>query len=237
MIMILLRTVLPPQITLSKHLGSSNGHFNQVFPADQWFSSTYEPCEEMTFVKNLLDFSENDTTAYRTLLRHPLINVFTDIKWKSLECLYILFLALQILVLVAYSAFICATIFIDCPYDIYVKLQQGLHKINQHVFPNGTIFNATEIINPDLLCEINVISKLLSMFVTVCTLIILLKEMQHAIYDLKEYLKDVFNYFQLIGFMSVIYTVIIAWNPNSPLYQFLYPVAAVRNISLELRIN
>ncbi len=55
-----------------------------------------------------------------------------------------------------------------------------------------------------------------------------MKEVQHALYDLKDYLKDFFNYFHLIGSLSVVYTVIIAWNQQSPLYTLMYPVSAVQ---------
>ncbi len=114
----------------------------------------------MTFLKHLLNFSENDATTYKSLLRHPLVNVFTDIKWKSLEALYVVSLLMQVTVLVAYSAFICSTIFLDCPFHIYVHLQQGLDKINQHVFPSGTSFNATDIIDPGILHIASYILKL-----------------------------------------------------------------------------
>ncbi|CAL8143950.1 unnamed protein product [Orchesella dallaii] len=221
-----LGVILPPQITLSNQLNNSNGtmSMNQVFPAEKWFGQNYEPCEEMAFLKQLLNCSETDATTYRNLLRHPIVNVFTDIKWRSLEKIFYFFLLMQLKVLFAYSLFICVTIFLDCPYDLYLKLQQGLDKIESKLPSHN--FNASDIINPDALCEIGILSKILSVFVTTCTLMVFLKEVQHAVYDLKEYLKDIFNYFQLVGYGSVIYTVIIAWDHNSPLYSYLYPVAA-----------
>lgn len=93
---VIFRAILPPQITLNNQLHASNGNINQVFPAEQWFSEKYQPCEEMTFLKRLLNYSENDSTTYKSLLRHPLVNVFTDLKWKSLEVLYIFFLTMQV---------------------------------------------------------------------------------------------------------------------------------------------
>lgn len=88
-------------------------------------------------------------------------------------------------------------------------------------------FSSEEFIRTDKLCEIGIISKGLSLFVVCCTVMILLKEVQHAMYDMRDYLKDIFNYFQLVGFCSVIFTVVIAWDPNSHLYSLFYPVAAV----------
>ena len=97
--------------------------YSTIVPKESSSSCNFEkepgtgpPRREMDFLNNLLkSSSQRNLETYKNILRHPLVHVFTDLKWSQLKFIYFLYLMVQINILLCYNVFLFLTIYVDCP--------------------------------------------------------------------------------------------------------------------------
>jgi hypothetical protein len=74
---------------------------------------------EMLFLNRLLKMTASKSLAEtRRILQHPLIHVFSDLKWNRLKFVYYIFLMSQTCLLICYTLFLLLIIYVDCPFQV-----------------------------------------------------------------------------------------------------------------------
>jgi len=210
------------------------------------------PQREMVFLRQILGANViRDMQTYRSILQHPIVHVFTDIKWDRLKALYFLYLAFQVNILIWYVLFLFLLIFVDCPVTSAnpsfhfngtallssvkgnTQLHFCLHVFLQRNFAVWILILYWNCFIPDTLfsssqCDIRIYTRLIAIYVLFCTTVSAFKEVYHFATDFWSYIVDIFNYAQWIGIATMATTCAIALDPIELFHFWLFPLASVR---------
>lgn len=194
----------------------------------------------MGFLRQILRSNAlRDVSIYQAILQHPVVHVFTDIKWSRLKVIYLAYLAFQLNLIIWYMLFLFLVIFVDCPVPagtptlhfnktaIFSSIKgKSREKDFYWLFYNFCSFSPeTFFTSPK--CEVKIYTKLVAVYVLLCTLMSGAKEIYHFALDFWTYIADIFNYAQCLGVATMIATTIIVLDPIALFHFWLFPLASV----------